>query len=425
MDSAKIFGFDEKLLSLAEKAEENITGKFKEIENITRFNQTKVLKAFTDNKTAETDLWGTTGYGYSDAGREKADKIFAQVFGAEDALIRYDFACGTHTLTVALFGILRPGDTVISVAGRPYDTICPVIGMDGREGKGSLSDFGVNYGQIDFTPDDEIDFKAIENRFKNGSFVKMAYIQRSRGYSLRHSLSAAEIGKICDVVHSVSPDTVVFVDNCYGEFAEKTEPTEVGADLIAGSLIKNPGGAIAKKGGYIAGRKDLVKLCSYRMTAPSLGSEVGASVGANRDIIMGLFNSPHVVGEALKTAVFTSELFRLLGYKTLPMPDDERHDIVQAVLLENRENLISFCRGLQAGSPVDSYLTPEPWDMPGYDSQVIMAAGTFTSGSSIEISGDAPLREPFAVWMQGGINFDSARVAVLSAANEVVKRKIN
>ena len=418
MDSG-FFDFSGRVNDAAEAAICKITGRFAWIDSIAEHNQQKVLRAFIDNKVAETDLWGTTGYGYGDVGREKADAVCAQVFGAQDALIRYTFTSGTHTLTAALFGLLRPGDTMLCVTGRPYDTICPVMGIDERtDGKcpGSLKDFGVNYRQVDLTPDGKIDVDAVKDILKKDS-IRLVYVQRSRGYSLRPSLGTEEINLLADAVHEVS-DAVVFTDNCYGEFVETSEPK---ADVLVGSLIKNPGGGVARMGGYIAGRRDLVELCSYRMTAPSLGREVGATLGNDRDVLMGLFHAPHVVGEALKTAVFAAALFEELGFKAAPASLEERHDIVQALLLENSENLIAFCRGLQAGSPVDSFLTPEPWDMPGYPCQVIMAAGTFTGGSSIELSGDAPLREPYAVWMQGGLNFAAGKTGVMSAAQAVVK----
>ncbi len=413
------FTFDPKINEAADAALKKISGRFAEIYAVSEYNQQKVLRAFIDNRLAETDLWGSTGYGYGDVGREKADAVCAQVFGREDALIRYTFTSGTHTLTVALFGLLRPGDTMLCVSGRPYDTICPVMGVDERaDGKtpGSLRDFGVKYKQIGLTPDGKIDVPAVIEAVKNEK-IRMVYIQRSRGYSLRPSLGVEEINGLVSAVHEAG-DTIVFVDNCYGEFVERSEPD---ADILVGSLIKNPGGGVARMGGYIAGRRDLVELCAYRMTAPSLGREVGATLGNDRDVLLGLFHSPHVVGEALKTAVFSAALFEELGFSATPAPLEERHDIVQALKLENSENLIAFCRGLQACSPVDSFLTPEPWDMPGYPCKVIMAAGTFTGGSSIELSGDAPLREPFAVWMQGGLNFASGKLGVMSAADAVVK----
>ncbi len=415
-----MFNFDKRTEELASKALIRAKDEFDTIDEITEHNQRKMLKAFIDNRVSESMFSESTGYGYNDRGREVIDLVFSQAVGAEDAIVRHNFTCGTHTLTVALFGVLRPGDTMLSVTGRPYDTIGPVIGIskDGND-MGSLKDYGVKYDEVELKADGRVDFDAIEKRLLKGD-VKMVYIQRSRGYSLRPSLSVDEIKQIVDITKKVS-NAMVMVDNCYGEFTEKLEPTDVGADLMAGSLIKNPGGGIAKTGGYIAGKKEYVEKCAYRLTTPGLGREVGATLGHSRELFMGIFSAPHVVGEALKTAAFTSALFTLMGFETTPEAGESRHDIIQAVRLGNSENLIAFCQGIQKGSPVDSYVTPEPWDMPGYDSKVIMAAGAFTLGSSIELSADAPLREPFAVWMQGGLNFHSAKVAVMYAAENVMK----
>lgn len=313
---------------------------------------------------------------------------------------------------------------MLCVSGTPYDTIHPVIGLGGKNmGDGTLADFGVTYQQIDLTENDEFDYDGIEKVAANKD-VRMVYIQRSRGYELRHSISVAEIEKVCEIVHRVNKRAVVMVDNCYGEFTEKTEPTQVGADLMAGSLIKNMGGGIAPSGGYIVGRKDLVELCSYRLTTPGLGAELGATLGFNRSLFMGVFNAPNVTKEALKTAVFAAALFEELGFKVTPTSEETRHDIIQAICLENADRLIAFCQGMQKGAPIDSFVAPEPWDMPGYDSKVIMSAGAFTSGSSIELSADAPLREPFAVWMQGGLNFYSGKIGVMLAADEIIKRDL-
>ena len=416
----QFFKFDDRLNIAAEKALEKARGAFARIDEMTEYNQHKVLNAFIENRVSETQLWGSTGYGYGDSGRELADKIVADVFGAEDAIIRYSIACGTHALGIALFSLLRPGDNMLCITGRPYDTICPVIGMDGKNGQGSLADFGVTYLQTDLDENGHLDYEKIEKAVKENK-IRLVYLQRSRGYTLRDSLSVAEIGKAIEIVRANS-DALVMVDNCYGEFVEKTEPTAVGADLIVGSLIKNPGGGVAKCGGYMAGTKEAIELCSYRLTTPSLGKEVGASLESTREILMGLFHAPHVVGEALKTAVFAASLFEGFGFETTPSSDETRHDIIQAIKLKNSENLIAFCQGLQKGSPIDSYVTPEPWDMPGYPCQVIMAAGAFTSGSSIELSADAPLREPFAVWMQGGLNFHSGKIGIMLAAEEMIKK---
>ncbi len=417
------FEISEKIKVLSAKALENAKSVFGGIDELTEYNQQKVLSAFIKNRVDETDFNTTTGYGYSDKGREKLDQLVADIFGAESAIIRAGaLASGTHTLAVCLYGILRPNDTMLCVTGTPYDTLHSTIGLNGKnKGQGTLADFGVNYAQVDLTDDDQLNYEEIEKKASE-SHIKMVYIQRSRGYSLRHTISIAEIQKVCEIVHRANKNAIVMVDNCYGEFTEKSEPTQVGADIIAGSLIKNAGGGIAPSGGYIAGRSDLVELCGYRLTTPGLGTELGATLGQNRSIFMGLFNAPHVVGEALKTAVFASSLFTELGFKVTPTVEESRHDIIQAICLENAENLIAFCQGLQKGAPVDSYVTPEPWDMPGYDSQVIMSAGAFTSGSSIELSADAPLREPFAVWMQGGLNFHSGKLGVMLAAEEMLKR---
>lgn len=417
------FEISEKIKTLSDIALKKAESVFGGIDELTEYNQQKVLSCFIKNRVDETDFNTTTGYGYSDKGREKLDVLVADIFGAESAIIRAGaLASGTHTLAVCLYGILRPNDTMLCVTGTPYDTLHSTIGLNGKnKGDGTLADFGINYAQIDLTENDEIDYEKIEVEAADEK-VKMVYIQRSRGYSLRHTISIDEIEKVCEIVHRVNKRAIVMVDNCYGEFTEKKEPTEVGADLIAGSLIKNAGGGIAPSGGYIAGRRDLVELCGYRLTTPGLGTELGATLGQNRNIFMGLFNAPHVVGEAMKTAVFAASLFTELGFKVTPEVNEARHDIIQAICLENSENLIAFCQGLQKGAPVDSYVTPEPWDMPGYDSQVIMSAGAFTSGSSIELSADAPLRKPFAVWMQGGLNFHSGKLGVMLAAEEMNKR---
>lgn len=412
------FEISEKIKAAGEAALEKAKAKFEEIDDITEYNQQKVLAAFIRNKVSEADFSGSTGYGYGDTGREKLDRIYADIFGAEDAIVRHSFTCGTHTLGIALFGVLRPGDTMLCVTGTPYDTIHSVIGLSG-EGMGSLKDFGVKYAQVDLGSDGRPDLAAIEKALEIKP--KMVYIQRSRGYSLRPSLSVDEIGEIASLVHSKC-DAIVMVDNCYGELVEKTEPTQVGADLMAGSLIKNAGGSIARTGGYIAGKKELVELCSYRATTPGLGKEVGCTLGENRNMFMGIFNAPHVVGQALMSAVYAAALFENLGFEVTPTSSEKRCDIIQALCLKNPETLIEYCRGIQSGAPIDSFVVPEPWDMPGYDSKVIMAAGAFILGSSIELSADAPLREPFAVWMQGGINFHSAKAAINLAADGLYKK---
>lgn len=412
------FNIDEKLKSLDKKAIEKCKDTFLQIESISEYNQQKVLSAFIDCGVSEMHLGTSTGYGYDDIGRDTLDKVVAKTFGAEDALIRYSFASGTHTLSVALFGILRPGDAVLVLTGRPYDTITGVFGID-KKNDGSLKDFGVNYEQVDLLPDGTPDIEGIKSRLRDKEH-KMAYIQRSRGYSTRKSLLIEDIKRLCDTVKSISPDTVIMVDNCYGEFVEREEPTQVGADLMAGSLIKNPGGGIAPSGGYIAGKKKYIEMCAHRMTCAGVGREVGATLGHNRELYMGFFAAPHTTGEALKTAVYSSALFSLLGFRTSPELTDKRGDIIEIIKLNKREALISFCRGLQSGSPVDANAVPTPAPMPGYDDDVIMAAGAFTGGASIELSADAPLREPYCVYMQGGINFYSAKVGILLAANRLI-----
>ncbi len=413
------FNISERLCKLDEKATKSVKSTFENIDKITEHNQLKVLRAFINGRVSESNFNVTTGYGYGDKGRDDLDKILAEILGAEDALIRHSFASGTHTLTVALFGVLRPGDKMLCVTGRPYDTLIGVLGCDEKV-DGSLADFGVEYKEVALNGDGMPDLLAIEKAVKAEN-PKMVYIQRSRGYSLRPSLKIKDIEEICKTVRAAGSDAIIMVDNCYGEFVEKIEPTAVGADLMAGSLIKNPGGGIAPSGGYIAGRADLVEKCAFRMTAPGVGREVGASLGHNRELYMGIFNAPHVTGEALKAAVYASALFTEMGFGVTPALNESRADIIQAILLERSDRLIAFCKGLQSGAPVDSHLTPEPWDMPGYDDQVIMAAGAFTLGSSIELSADAPLREPFAVWMQGGLNFHTAKAGILMAAEEVLK----
>ncbi len=411
------FEFSDELKALDKKALEKVKPYFDEIDKVTEYNQQKVLKAFIDNRVSEPDLGISTGYGYDDSGRDKLDKVLAQCLGTEDALIRHSFASGTHTLSVALFGILRPNDKVLSLTGRPYDTIIGVFGIDEKT-DGSLADFGIEYSQVDLKADGTPDIEAIKAALKKDKY-KMAYIQRSRGYSLRPSLHIAELKELCDAVREVSPETVIMVDNCYGEFVEMNEPSQAGADLFAGSLIKNAGGGIAKSGGYIAGKKKYVEMCAHRMTCAGVGREIGATLGHNRELYMGLFFAPHTVGEALKTAVYAAAVFELLGFKVSPLPDEKRADIIQSIILGSREKMIAFCKGLQAGSPIDSFVSPEPSYMPGYTDDVIMAAGAFTLGASIELSADGPLREPYALWMQGGLNFHSAKVGILLAVKEI------
>lgn len=412
------FQVSAKLQELSNKVEARVAEKLKEIEAIQRYNQQKMLAAFIQAGVSESHFAASTGYGYGDRGRDVLDEVYARAFGAEDALVRWNFVSGTHTLTVALFGLLRPGDKMLCVTGTPYDTIQGVIGIEGREEPGSLKDFGIQYEQLELLVDGTPDYETMERVITPD--YKMIYIQRSRGYTLRPSFSVDEIDKMAQIAKRKAPHCIVMVDNCYGEFIERDEPVSRHADIMAGSLIKNPGGGVAPTGGYIAGRKDLVELCSYRLTTPGTGRELGCTLGQNRELFMGAFHAPHVAGEALKTAVFASALFSELGFGVSPMPEDRRADIIQTIELQTREALIAFCRGVQKGAPVDSFVVPEPSPMPGYDSDVIMAAGAFTLGSSIELSADAPLREPYAVWMQGGLNYHSGQLGVLLAAQEML-----
>lgn len=406
----EFFNISDEILNLAAKAEEELKPQFKAIDEITEYNQNKVLKAFIDNNVSESCFGTTTGYGYDDKGRDTLERVFAQIMNTEDAIIRHNFVSGTHTITVALFGLLRPGDTLLSVAGMPYDTLRGVIGISPKDG--SLKEFGVNYEQIDLDENGGIDYKALEERLKS-SPVKIAYIQRSRGYETRPSLTISEIEKTVKLVKSICPETIVMVDNCYGEYVEEKEPTDVGADIIMGSLIKNPGGGIAPTGGYIAGKRDLVEKCAARLTAPGIGKEVGATLGTSREMYLGVFNAPHAVGEALKTATFASKIFEMQGFEVTPKSNEKRTDIIQTVVLGSAEKLIGFCQGLQHGMPVEAYVSPEPWDMPGYDDPVIMSSGSFTAGATIELSADGPIREPYAAWMQGGLNYHSAKTGIL------------
>lgn len=412
------FKIDERIEKASNEALKKCSEQFKKIEEIAEYNQFKVQSAFIEYGISESHFAPSTGYGYGDRGREVLDKVWARVFGAEDALVRHNFTCGTHTLATALFGVLRPGDKMLCVTGTPYDTIHNVIGISGS-GMGSLKDFGVEYAEVPLK-NDRLDYEAIENAIDDT--VTMVYIQRSRGYELRPSLLIDEIEKVVKLAKAKKPNVIVMVDNCYGEFVQTKEPTDVGADLIAGSLIKNAGGGIAQTGGYIAGRSDLVEKCAYRLTTPGLGKEVGATLGLNRELFMGLFHAPHAVGEALKSAVYISALFDNFGYDTTPAYDAERGDIVQSLGLENPDSLVAFCQGVQSGSPIDSFLSPEPWDMPGYDSKVVMAAGAFTLGSTIELSADAPIREPYYAWIQGGLNFHSAKICAMLAAQKMLER---
>ena len=413
------FGVSRRSAELVAEAEKAISDKFKELEEISEINQLKVMRAFSDNRVSERHFMPTTGYGYDDDGRDTLDKIYAQVFGAEDALVRHNWVNGSHTLATMLYGVLRPGDTLLAITGKPYDTLEEVIGIAGKEGNGSLKDFGINYEQIDLV-DGEVDYNSVKRSLQSKK-IRAVMIQRSKGYGWRPTYSAEKIGEIVSFVKGISPETICMVDNCYGEFADIKEPTDFGADLIAGSLIKNPGGGIAPTGGYIAGRRDLIELCSYRMTCVGIGRECGATLGFNRQAYQGLFMAPHTVLQAMKAATLCAFVFSILGYETDPKPHDGRHDIIQSVKFGDKDKMIAFIQGIQKGAPVDSFVVPEPWDMPGYQDQVIMAAGAFVQGSSIELSADAPLREPYIAYMQGGLTYESAKLGITVAVDNILK----
>ena len=408
------FPVSDELCALDERAREMCREQFARLDEIRDYNQMKVLKAFTDCHIGANHLVGTTGYGYDDEGRDRLDALFARVCGAEAALFRHNFMSGTHTLAVALFGVLRPGDRMVSAVSAPYDTMQSVIGLT-PGGKGTLKEWGVVYDEAPLK-DDRPDLEAIAEKCRG---ARMCYIQRSRGYASRPTLSLDEIAAIARTAKDAQPDIVVMVDNCYGEFTQKQEPTQMGADLIAGSLIKNPGGGIAPTGGYIAGRADLVELCAHRLTAPGTGAEIGCTMDVLRQLYLGLYYAPGVTCEALKTSVWASCLFELLGCKATPRWIEERNDIITSLELGSPEAMVAFCGGIQAGSPIDSFAAPMPGDMPGYEDQVIMAAGAFTMGSSIELSADGPIREPYTIYLQGGLSFATARAGVLLGAQRM------
>ena len=416
--------YSNEILQLAAKAEKDLAPHFERIDRISFENTQRVMDAFREFRVSDTMFGTTSGYGYDDRGRDTLDAIWANVFGAEAAFVRQQIVSGTQALTIGLFGLLRPGDLMLSVAGKPYDTLEEVIGIVGTPGDGSLRDFGVDYAQIDLTSEGKFDFPAIRTALEEHmGRVKMVFIQRSKGYLDRRTLTVAEIGEVCRFVKDISPDTYVVVDNCYGEFTETQEPTAVGADMIIGSLIKNPGGGMAETGGYIAGTKRAVELASYRLTSVGCGAEVGATMGQNKMMYKGLFYAPHTVAQALKSAHLVAYLFEALGCRVAPRWDEARSDIIQTVITGSAEGLCEFCRGIQAGSPVDSFVTPEPWAMPGYTSEVIMAAGAFTQGSSIEMSADGPLRPPYIAYFQGGLTYESAKIGILAAADRLLQSK--
>lgn len=402
---------------LAREAEAEIKEQFERIDRIAMINTHKVMAAFQNNKVSDSCFAGTSGYGYDDLGREVLDNVYAQVFKTEAALVRIGFVNGTHALSAALFAMLKPGDTLLSVTGLPYDTLRNAIGIEGNC-HGSLKFYGIDYKQVDLK-NGEPDHEGIKSALSDKS-VAAVLIQRSRGYDNRKAFSAEEIGEICKTIRSVSPDVKIMVDNCYGEFTGEHEPTEYGVDLMAGSLIKNPGGGLAPTGGYIVGRKELVENAAMRLTTPGIGGECGATLGNNRLLFQGLFMAPHIVAQAIKTMTFCSAMTKKIGFESSPAPDEVRSDIIQMVTLKTPENMKKFCRGIQGGAPVDSYVTPEPWQMPGYNVPVIMAAGAFVQGSSIELSADGPMREPYTLYIQGGITYESGKLGIMMAVNEML-----
>ena len=414
----KISDIKNEVYFLAKEAEKRIRPEFDQIDETAEYNTKKVMTAFQDHRVSDACFAGTTGYGYDDLGRETLDKIYAQIFRTEAALVRTGFVNGTHALTAAMFSLVGPGDTILAATGLPYDTLRSAIGISGNC-HGSLKFYGIHYAQVDLASDGGPDYEAIRRAAADPG-VKGVMIQRSRGYEDRRALSVEEIGRICSIVKSVNPDANIMVDNCYGEFTEKREPTEVGADIIAGSLIKNPGGGIAPTGGYVAGKKELVDRAAMRLTTPGIGGECGSTLGANRLLFQGLFLAPHTVAQALKTAIFCAAMMESAGFETSPKVGEKRSDIIQMIRLQSGENMKNFCAGIQAGAPVDSYVTPEPWQMPGYDCPVIMAAGSFIQGSSIELSADGPFQPPYTVYMQGGLTYESGKLGVMMAVSAML-----
>lgn len=407
------------VFALAQEAENEIRSQFERIDRIAQLNTLKVMQAFQDNKVSDSCFAGTTGYGYDDVGREVLDKVYAQFFCTDAALVRIGFVNGTHALSAALFAMLKPGDTLLSATGLPYDTLRNAIGIEG-DCHGSLKFYGINYAQVDLKADGSPDIGAIKKAAADKS-VTAVLIQRSRGYGNRPAFSAEQIGEIARAVKEVDPSINVMVDNCYGEFTGEHEPTEYGVDLMAGSLIKNPGGGLAPTGGYVVGKAELVEKAAMRLTTPGIGGECGATLGNNRLLFQGLFMAPHIVAQALKTATFCSAMMSKIGFETSPAPDEVRNDIIQMVTLKSADNMKKFCKGIQSGAPVDSYVTPEPWQMPGYNCPVIMAAGAFVQGSSIELSADGPMKEPYIAYMQGGITYESGKLGIMMAVNEMLE----
>ena len=408
-------GISREVYNLGEQVLETLEARFREIDHIAEYNQLKVLKALQEAKVSEACLLGTTGYGYNDMGRDTLEEVYAKIFCTEDALVRPQITCGTHALALALMSNLRPGDELLSPVGKPYDTLEEVIGI--RPSKGSLKEYGISYRQVDLLENGDFDFKGIENAINKKT--KMVTIQRSKGYQTRPTLSVAKIGELISFIKNINPNIICMVDNCDGEFVEKMEPSQVGADLVVGSLIKNPGGGLAPIGGYLAGKKDIIENAAFRLTSPGLGKEVGASLGVLSLFYQGLFLAPTVTSGALKGAIFAANLFEKAGFGVVPNSLESRHDIIQAVTFGCKEGVIAFCEGIQKAAPVDSFVVPEPWDMPGYDSQVIMAAGAFVSGSSIELSADGPMKPPYSVYFQGGLTWNHAKFGILSAFQSV------
>ena len=415
--------FSEQILALAKEAEAALSNRFAEIDRTSFENTQKVMDAFRAYRVSDSMFQSSSGYGNGDRGRDTLDEIWAEIMGAEAAFVRHNIVSGTHALSIGLFGLLRPNDILYSIAGKPYDTLEEVIGLCGEEGNGSLKDFGVSYLQTDLNADGSFRLEEITQTIKDQPSVKVAFIQRSKGYLNRKTLSVEQIGQAVRAVKAVRPDVYVVVDNCYGEFVETREPTHVGADLIIGSLIKNPGGGMAESGGYLAGTRRAVELASYRLTSVGIGVEQGATLGQNKSLYKGLFYAPHTVSQALKTAHLAAYVFEKLGYEVEPRWCDPRYDIIQSVQTKSEEGLCAFCRGIQQGSPVDAFVTPEPWDMPGYSDRVIMAAGGFTQGSSIELSADGPIRPPYTAFFQGGLTYESGKIGILSAAQSLSLQK--
>ncbi len=413
-------GIKPEVYDYCEKILDSLKERFDEIDRMAEINQLKVLDALRKNQVSEACLMGTTGYGYNDIGRDTLEKVYSDIFHTEDALVRPQITCGTHALALSLAANLRPGDELISPVGKPYDTLEEVIGI--RESKGSLKEYGVSYKQVELLPNGYFDYDAIKNAISDKT--KMVTIQRSKGYLSRPSYGVKEIGELIKFIKNIKADIICQVDNCYGEFVEDIEPSDVGADLVVGSLIKNPGGGLAPIGGYIAGRKDLIENCAYRLTSPGLGKEVGASLEVLRSFYQGIFLAPTVTASALKTAVFAANVYENLGFKVIPSANEERHDIIQAITLGSKEKIVAFCEGIQSASPVDSHVSPEPWAMPGYDSDVIMAAGAFVSGSSIELSADGPIKEPYNVYFQGGITFPHGKFGIVSSLNKLYESNL-